>query len=289
MSKDEVKMTRPDEAARRQFWSESMERGYALLRAMETYEVNECGEGLASIPDAAADAGVEVVFSDTKLAGEMDRIYSIRKSLIPDLMEACREMNERGWILKIEDGFRTREMQTRLGRTEAIFDAIVGMCRWECGRDIPPMDLLDRRTTSLIANYPNKGTHTMGAAVDVSVLRRADGSEVWRGKPYLHMSELTPMESPFVTPEELQNRREITAVMERHGLLHYPGEFWHYNKGDAAYHLLAKTGQPAIYGPVHWDPKSGEVTPFDNVSSPLTPPDLMAENLRAALKRLAGC
>jgi len=265
-----------------------MDRGYELLLAMAAYDVRESGEGLESIPDAAVDAGVEMVFSDTKLAGEMDRIYSIRKGLIPDLMKIGREMNDRGWVLKIEDGFRTREMQTRLGRAEAIFDAIVGMCRWECGSDVPPLDLLERRTTSLVANYPNKGTHMMGAAVDISVLRRADGCEVWRGKPYLHMSELTPMESPFVTPEELQNRREITAVMERHGLLHYPGEFWHYNKGDAAYHVLAKTGQPATYGPVHWDPESGEVTPFDDLSSPLTPPEMMAENLRAALERLPG-
>jgi len=33
-------------------------------------------------------------------------------------------------------------------------------------------------------------------------------------------------------------------VMERHGFLHYPGEFWHYNKGDSLYQIQARTGKP---------------------------------------------
>ena len=279
-------LNRTDEEQRRQFWRESMERSYELLRTMETYEVHECGEGLDSIPDAAAAEGVEMLLSDTKIAGKLDRIYHVRKSLLPDLVTIGREMNERGWILKIEDGFRTLEMQTELGRAPAIFDTIVRMCQWECGGNAPPLDLLDRRATCLVANYPNTGTHLMGAAVDVSVVRREDGSEVWRGKPYLHMSELTPMNSPFVSEDERRNRQQITQIMERQGFMHYQGEFWHYNKGDAVYQVLAKTGQPARYGPIHWDPKSGEVTPFDDVSSPLTPPAMLAENLRAALERL---
>jgi hypothetical protein len=68
--------------------------------------------------------------------------------------------------------------------------------------------------------------------------------------------------------------------------LHYPGEFWHYNKGDALYHYMAKTGQPAPYGPVHWNPDTNQVTPYDDVSSPLTPPAAMAAHLDAALARL---
>ena len=40
------------------------------------------------------------------------------------------------------------------------------------------------------------------------------------------------------------------------------------------------------YGPVHWDPISNQVTPYDDVSSPLTPPEEMAAHLAAALARL---
>ena len=177
-------------------------------------------------------------------------------------------------------------MQTQLGRKEAVFDMIVRSCRWECGGQPPPLELIRRRSTCLVANFPYHGTHTMAAAVDVSVFRRHDGGEVWRGKPYLEMSEYTPMDSPFVSAEEQTNRADITAMMERHGFLHYPGEFWHYNKGDALYHLMTKSGQVSGYGPVHWDPSSGQVRPYDDVRSPLTPPEIMAEMLDQALARI---
>ncbi|MEE3259941.1 MAG: M15 family metallopeptidase [Candidatus Latescibacterota bacterium] len=278
--------TRPDEEVRRRFWTEHMERSHHLLQAMTQYQTVESGEGFASIPDAADTAGVEMLFATGKIAGDLDRIFHIRKRLIPDLLAIARDMRERGWLLKVEDGYRTQEMQTQLGQKPAVFDMIVGSCRWELGGETPPLDLIRRRSTCLVANYPNRGTHTMGAAVDISVFGLDDGAEIWRGKPYLEMSEYTPMDSPFISPAERQNRREITALMERHGFLHYPGEFWHYNKGDALYHHMAKTGQPAPYGPVHWDPATNQVTPYDDVSSPLTPPAAMAAHLDAALARL---
>ena len=277
---------RPDEEARRRFWTEHMERSHHLLQAMTEYPTVESGEGFASIPDAADAAGVEMLFADSKIAGDLDRIFYIRESLIPDLLAIARDMRERGWLLKIEDGYRTQQMQTELGRKPAVFDMIVGSCRWELGGETPPLDLIRRRSTCLVANYPNRGTHTMGAAVDISVFNLDDGEEVSRGKSYLEMSEYTPMDSPFISEQEQQNRREITAAMERHGFLHYPGEFWHYNKGDALYHHMTHSDQPAPYGPVHWDPATNKVTAYDDVSSPLTPPAEMAAYLDQAIARL---
>ena len=117
--------------ARVRFWTEYMERSRQLIEAMEQYPLAECGEPLASIPDAARAAGVELLFSTTKLAGQMERIFHIRASLIDDLLRIGRTMNDRGWVLKIEDGFRTEAMQTALGRSPLTFDRIVRMCVWE--------------------------------------------------------------------------------------------------------------------------------------------------------------
>ncbi len=275
-----------DQEVRRRFWVEHMERSFRLVQSMVNYPVKESGEGLDSIPDAANAEGVEMIFSETKIAGDLDRIFAVRSNLIPDLLAIARDMREQGWILKIEEGFRTREMQTQLGRKPSVFDMIVRSCWWEYGSQPPPPDLVKRRAMCLVANYPYTGTHMMGAAVDISVFRLDDLTEVWRGKPYLEMSEYTPMDSPFVSPEEQQNRKEITKHMERHGFIHYPGEFWHYNKGDAAYHILTRTGEPASYGPVNWDSVTNRVTPYEDVTSPLTPLDLLEEHLEAALNRL---
>jgi D-alanyl-D-alanine dipeptidase len=277
-----------DEAARVAFWIEYMEQSYALTEAIVRHPLQESREGFASIRAAAEAAGVEVRFSTTQLAGTFERLFVIRESLLPDLMAIARDMNTRGWVLKIEDGYRTREMQTALGRAPAVFDRIVQSCIRECGGRRPPVELVSRRAMVLVANVPVTGTHMAGAAVDISVLRRADGAEVWRGKPYLEMSEYTPMNSPFVTAEERQNRQEITRVMERHGFLHYPGEFWHYNKGDSLYQIQARTGKPGRYGPVDWDPATNRVTPYADPLGPLTPLETLESLIQQSLVRLGA-
>ena len=282
-----------DETSHVAYWVKHMERSHALMEEIIRHPLTESGESLGSIPDAMREAGVEVLFSTTKIAGQYERLFDIRQGLLPDLAAIAREMNERGWILKIEDGFRTKEMQTALGRTPAVFDKIVQSCIRECGAtgaggERPPVELVARRAMVLVANIPLTGTHMCGAAVDISVFRREDGSEVWRGKPYLEMSEYTPMDCPFVSPEEHENRQEITRVMERHGFLHYPGEFWHYNKGDSLYQIEAQTGKPGIYGPVHWDPATGKVTPYDDPLGLLTPADALGRMIEESMRRIAG-
>ncbi len=124
-----------------------------------------------------------------------------------------------------------------------------------------------------------------GSAIDISVFRRDDGCEVWRGGPYLEMSERTPMRSPFVEAGDLRSRLDITAIMETHGFVHYPCEFWHYNQGDAMAHVLGGQPSPARYGPVHWEPRTNVVTPYDDPVSPLNPLDVIEKEIAAAMRR----
>ena len=51
--------SRPDEDARRRFWTEHMERSHHLLQAMTEHPTIESLEGFASIADTAAEAGVD--------------------------------------------------------------------------------------------------------------------------------------------------------------------------------------------------------------------------------------
>ena len=272
--------------AKRQYWAEQMQLGYDLVQKILPFQVEECGECFVSIPSAAQDAGVEMLFSESKIAGDLDRVFFIRTGLIDDLIEIGREMNDRGWILKIEDGFRSMEMQSHLVRKPDIFDMILRKCIWEFGGEVPAADLVFRRAIVLIANIPKIGTHMSGSAVDISVFSRQDGSEIWRGYPYLEMSENTPMRSPFIEPSDLQNRLEITAMMEARGFVHFPYEFWHFNQGDAMGHILKGLPAPARYGPVHWDPATNSVTPYDNPLAPLNPLEVIEQEIAAAMKRL---
>jgi len=127
-----------------------------------------------------------------------------------------------------------------------------------------------------------------GSAIDISVFDRDSGVELDRGGPYLEISEKTPMRSPFISEAALRNRLEITKVMEAHGFMHFPYEFWHYNKGDAGDHILNNRPGPARYGPVNWNPATNEVTVVENPEEPLNPLPVIEREIAAALGRLDG-
>jgi D-alanyl-D-alanine dipeptidase len=277
-----------DEAARRAYWAEQMEEGYAMVQKLISFPVNECGERFASIPDAAADAGVEMLFSTSKIAGDLDRVFFLRESLVRDVITIGREMNERGWILKIEDGFRSLDMQGQLVRKPSVFDTVLKKCIWELGGKIPSTEMMFRRAIVLTANMPKIGAHMSGSAIDISVFRRDDGSEVWRGYPYLEMSEHTPMRSPFVAPEHVETRLEIAAMLEKHGFIPFPFEFWHFDKDDAAMHILTGNPDPCRFGPVNWDPRTNEVTPVPEPLALLNPLPVIEKEIAAALERVGG-
>ena len=274
-----------DDAARRAYWAAQMELGYAFVERLLEFPVTECNEGFASIRKAAESSDVEIVFSDSKIAGALDRVYYIRESLIDDVLAIGRDMNDLGWVLKIEDGFRSLEMQRTLVRKPEVFDSILQKCIWESGGEIPSVEFVFRRAIVMVANIPKIGTHMSGSAIDISVFQR-DGGEVWRGGPYLDVSERTPMRSPFISESELQNRIRITAVLESHGFMHFPYEFWHYNKGDAGAHILTDNPAPARYGPVNWNSDTNIVSSVPDPMSPLNPLDVIATEIAAAMERL---
>ena len=78
----------------------------------------------------------------------------VRESLAREVVEAGRDMNERGWVLKIEDGFRSLEMQRQLVRRPSVFDNVLKKCLWELGGEIPTPEFVFRRAIVLTANMP---------------------------------------------------------------------------------------------------------------------------------------
>lgn len=263
-----------------------MERARGFMDRMMEYPVIESREALCSIPEAAQAAGVEVKFSDTPIVDDIPRIFEVREGVMGPLLEAAAEMVERGWILKIEDGFRTAEMQRKLARKEGIFDTILRKTAWEVGTEDPDAEIVFRRVSVLVATVPKLAGHMSGCAVDISVLDRDTRELLERGGPYLEMSELTPMFSPFISPEALIRRAEITAVMERCGFAAYPYEFWHYSLGDAFAEDLRHTGSPACYAAVHRNPTDRSIEPIDELAVPLHDGQDILEEIKRAKARL---
>ncbi len=279
---------RPDEDARRAYWTEQIDAACRHMSAVSDYPVDECGQAMASLPEAASEAGVEVAFSTTKVGNNYDRLFFLREGLIDDFVAIARQMNNRGWILKAEDAYRTCRIQKSLAMNEKVFDITLRRARWELKGRLPSPEEMARCLSALIAASPKVGPHTSGSALDISVLNRNDGTELDRGGPYLEVSELMPMDSPFITHQARRNRDEITALMAEHGFLPYPYEFWHYSKGDGHSEYLAGTGKPARYGAVDMDPAGGKTTPVENPKEPLNSIEEIRSEIQRAIARLGG-
>lgn len=270
-----------------QYYSQQMEEGYRFMQEMMRYPVAECGEPLESLVDAAEAAGVDVAFSTTPIVADINRMFLLRCGLIVDFIAIAREMNERGWVLKVEDGYRTCQMQKMVSRKPVVFDSILQWTMWELGGKIPDVKLLVKRVASMTASCPKVGTHMSGSAIDMSVLHRDDRSELDRGAPYLAMCDLTPMTSPFISVAAQQNRAAITGLMAKHGFVAYPWEFWHYNKGDAYAEYLLKTGQPGRYGAIDWNATKHTATPNPDPLTPLNSDAEIQAEIEQALQRIS--
>jgi D-alanyl-D-alanine dipeptidase len=281
-----VSATPHDAADRRRYWSSQLEAAHAFMQRMFEYPVQECGEPAVPLRDAARAAGVTVVFSETQIAGSYPRQFLLREGLIPAFVAAARDMNQRGWVLKVEDGYRTTEMQRHLSLAPYVLDQVLAKVIWELDGGLPSADLFFRRLMVLTATAPKIGTHMSASAIDISVLRQTDGTALDRGGPYIEMSERTPMLSPFVSAEASRNRALLSLVMGAHGFMAYPYEFWHYSQGDAYDESLTGSGRPARYGAVAVDPASGSVTPIANACASLHAPDDFRRAMEEALARL---
>lgn len=263
-----------------------MELAAAFMDQAAAAPLEECGEPLACLRSAVEDAGVEVMFNDSPYATGHQRQYYLREGLIPGFIKAAAALNRVGWVMKVEDALRTLDMQTHVGRQPIVFDQILKTTLWECEGQTPSADFLFNRYRAMVAVNPKVGTHTSASAIDISVYDQSTGKEIDRGGPYLEMSELTPMASPFVSPQAQANRKQITRIMEDGGLLAYPYEFWHYDGGDSYQSVLLNDG-PGRYGPVNTHLPDLKVTPVADPTAPLNTASDMANLIQAALDRLA--
>jgi D-alanyl-D-alanine dipeptidase len=274
------------DAERRVYWARQMDEAHQFMMRCARHRVHDCGEPLASIRDGAEQAGVEMMFCDSQVIEGVDRIFFIRQSLIEPLIAVARDMNTRGWVLKIEDAFRTRQIQKGLARKPLVFDRVLKTVLWETGGKTPDAEFMFKRVLALVAYCPQVGTHTSGSAIDISVFHRDDGREVDRDGPYIELSEKTPMASPFICAQAQANRKAITELMRRHGFLEYPYEFWHYNQGDV--YDMQLTGRPARFAPVDFDQATGVLTPIENPTEPLNSLDEIRQSIDESLARLTA-
>lgn len=182
--------------------------------------MRDCGEPLVSLVEAADAAKVEVEFAATPHVRAAAFVPAPRGSG-PGL-PCCSTGDGRSWL---DHAGRRRISHARDAEIPCAgilhLRRVLERVLWELG-DIPPPDLMFRRVSALIAACPKVGTHMSGSAIDISVIERDSRHDSPRGGAYLEMSELTPMDSPFIAADARENRAAITTLMARHGFVTYP-------------------------------------------------------------------
>ncbi len=257
-----------------------MDAAHAFMQRLLAYPVCECGEPLSCLQRQAEAAGVEMVFPADKKLGLFERRYEVRQSLVAPLLAVGEAMRRRGYVLRVEDGYRPPARQARGACGDYALQSALHWTRWELGGGEPTAELVFRRLAVWTATTPKFANHTSGSAVDVSLLN-GDGTPADLGGTYPQMSYVTPMDSPFIPPDARRRRDMLCEAFGRQGFVAYPWEFWHFSRGDADAEMLTGSGEPARYASVHWSDGQDRPTPVEDLLEPF----LTVEDVRARLEQ----
>jgi zinc D-Ala-D-Ala dipeptidase len=262
---------RSESSVSRDYWARIMDEAYAFMQRIRSHPIDECGERVVDLPQLATHAGVDMRFSKRPHVDALPRMFYLRAGISDLLIGAASEMNDQGWSIVVEDGFRSVAMQRGLTRAPYILDTVARLVVWEAPAPEKQIEVLRRRAAALVANWPRTATHMSASAVDISVVDSETNEYVDRGGPYLELSQLTPMHSPFVSGRAAENRLRITEIMGKYGFVAYPYEFWHYSQGDTFAEYLQHSGTPSRYGPVSINLDTLEVMPLADIETELNP------------------
>jgi D-alanyl-D-alanine dipeptidase len=171
----------------------------------------------------------------------------MRKSVFEKLCQAQKELPN-GWRFQIFEGFRSLEVQ------QILFDEVYERVLTRIPNGTPKE--LFQETTRLISPVTNfDGTknipaHNTGAAIDIEILTET-GELLDMGMTAKEWNSVNPdlclTDCDIIDDNIKQNRRILLDLMQSHGFVNYPTEWWHFSYGDRywAYHKNAKA---AIYG-----------------------------------------
>lgn len=128
----------------------------------------------------------------------------LRQEVAEALALVQAELAKEGLGLKIYDGYRPLSVQEKM---------------WKI--------LPDERYVSNPAK--NKGKHTRGTAVDVTLVDHL-GNELEMPTPYDDFTNLAHREAASSwTTVQRKNSRRLEEVMKKHGFIPFPFEWWHFD------------------------------------------------------------
>lgn len=119
------------------------------------------------------------------------------------LLEVQKELNEKGYGLKIYDAYRPYSVTVKF---------------WELVHD-----------ERYVANPKKASGHNRGIAVDLAVIDLQTGQELNMGTSFDNFTDSAHHDFINLPKQILNNRQLLKEVMEKHGFLKFDTEWWHYS------------------------------------------------------------
>lgn len=135
---------------------------------------------------------------------DFHRCLIIRKAALR-LKEVQDELEQRGLSLKVWDGYRPISAQWRF---------------WEILPD-----------TRYVSDPRKGGRHTRGTAVDVTLVTK-EGGDLPMPTPFDQFNAEAHRDFRGCSEEAQKNRQLLETVMEKHGFVGFPTEWWHFDYVD---------------------------------------------------------
>jgi D-alanyl-D-alanine dipeptidase len=143
----------------------------------------------------------------------------LRREPARQLRAVQAELAPAGLGLKVYDGYRPLSVQRRM---------------WQVFPD-----------ARYVADPAKGSRHNRGAAVDVTLISLADGVELPMPTAFDDFTARAHRSFLDLPPEVIRNRELLQSVMERHGFIGLPTEWWHFDYGDWRKYPLLDVAIPA--------------------------------------------
>jgi D-alanyl-D-alanine dipeptidase len=136
----------------------------------------------------------------------------LRRPVADKLLAVQAELAPLGFGLKVFDGFRPLSVQKKM---------------WEVFPH--PGYVAD----------PKKGSrHNRGAAVDLTLVRLSDGTELPMPTPFDDFTERAHRDFTDLPDDVIRNRELLESVMTRHGFVGLKTEWWHFDDANWKYYPI---------------------------------------------------
>ncbi len=135
----------------------------------------------------------------------------VRYFVARKIEQAAKELRQKGFRLKIFDGYRPLSVQQEM---------------WKLVPD-----------SRYVADPSIGSFHNRGGAVDLTLIT-LNGKEVEMPSDYDDFSEKAHHDNPHASLQARQNANLLRTAMEKVGLKSKPTEWWHYDDGNKDYPVL---------------------------------------------------